>query len=290
MTETATLERDGTTVTIPLLEGGSGAALVARDTGKPDVEIHSTGHEDPYFNDVWSGVQTFSIVGRFFRASAYSDAIALADMLKNHGQGSPITLGLSIDGYADDMSVVPAGNQQQAVSLTYPAGHTDWATVELSLTRVAEYQGSNSVPSDLLSSTPTASGTGPITLSDGSELVTFETDVDVERIVGRPNSTISRRPNQAFPTYIDKIKSAYDVFELELTYTEDSASTVRTLNDMLATPLVRDALTLDFGGLFGMGSFSVVPTGSQAGRDVAPSGHAGVRFVPTLSLRRVNPP
>jgi len=47
------------------------------------------------------------------------------------------------------------------------------------------------------------------------------------------------------------------------------------------------SLTLDFQGLFGLGSFNVIPDGSQAFRYQRVAGQKDVENAPTLSLRRV---
>lgn len=287
MTKYATLSRNGTTIDVPLLESGSGNPLVARDIGKPHLQVRGTGAADPFFNDDYSGLVNYAIVGRFFGSNAYDNAIDLADMIKNHGEGSPITLNLPGTRYDNDISVVPAGEQDQGVNLVYNPGHKDWVTVDLTLTRVSAYFGADSVNSDLQSTTPTATGTGPISLSDGSQSVSFENDITVERSTGRPNSTLSRRTNESYPAYQDKQKMAHDEIELSVTFKDNNVTKINKLNDIVSSRLRRTPLTLDFGGLYNIGSMKVAPTGSRAIRDTNPSAHESVSIVPTLTLRRV---
>jgi hypothetical protein len=282
----ATLSRDGTSVTVPLVDSGSGAPLVSRDIGKPHLALRNTGEPDPYFTDEYSGLEQYTLTGRFYDNSAYTDAITLADLIKNHGQGNPITLDLSVDAYESGIKVVPAAEQESAVSLTYAAGDP-WVTVDINLTRVSAWQGSDNIDDDFLSTTPTASGTGPIQVSDGTTTVDMVDDVNVERTVGRPNSTLSRRTDKAFPQYIDRVKTAYDAFGFDFQITESNVTRVRELNSLLSQKRGSNPLTLDFNGLYGLGEFSVMPVGARMQRDAAPAGYEGVSLVPSLTLRRV---
>jgi len=283
----ATLSRGGTTVNVPLVQG-SQSPLLSRTTGKPHLTIRTTGAADPYFNDNYSGIQSFNLVGRFAGSAAFDDAITLADMLKNHGQGNPITFNVPLDEYDSDIKVVPAGEQQRAAAFNYLPGRKDYVTVDVNLTRVSEYRGADSVDADLLSNTPTAAGSGPIQLSDGTTTVDLVKGVEIERTVGRPNSTLNRTTAAQYPAYIDNIKTAYDYFDVRVTIKDDTtAQTVRDLNGLINQRLGRSPLSLDFNGLYGMGSFDVVPEGSDAQRDVRNAGSEGVSVVPSIGLRRV---
>lgn len=280
----ATLSRNGTTVTLPLLEESSGTSLIARDIGKPSTQVRETEHRDPIFTDVYSGIENYFMVGRFFRSSAHADAIELADLIKSHGSGSAIDFSVPLARF-DDASVVPAGEQQEALTLTYDPGRKDWVQVQLSVSRISDYLGASDPPASQLASTPTAAGTGPIQLTDGSTTVNFENDIVVERTVGRPGGTLSRTTNAAYPRYQDRITAAYDVFSLEVVFNSSTESTVRDLNDLVGQRLTRTPLTLKFNGLYGMGDISTVPVGTQAARDVLLSGHEGVAQIPTVELR-----
>jgi hypothetical protein len=288
----ATISRDGTSVSLPLVDNSSGTPLVSRDIGKPHLAIRNVGAADPYMQDRYSALENYTLTGWLKSATAFDDAITLADLLKNHGQGSPITLDIPLDGYDDNIKVVPAAEQEQAVTLAYEPGDP-WVGVDLSLTRVSAYQGASSVDGNLISNTPTASGDGPIQLSDPGTSTTIDltNDIVVERTTGRPNSTLSRRTDKQYPQYIDKIKTAFDEFSISFQATEgDTIQTVRDLNDMILRKRGTQPLKLNFNGVYGMGEMSVAPVGSQAQRDTKPSGYEGISIVPTLSLRRVRTP
>jgi hypothetical protein len=181
-----------------------------------------------------------------------------------------------------DINVVPAAGQDQALSIEYNPGWKNYVIVDLSLTRISEIVGSYNQSA----STPTAAGTGPIQLSYNNTIDLVK-DVTVERTVGRPKSVVRKSPNKDDPYYIDKYKTAHDSFELSFEITENTITTVNNIVDMFRTQLARDALTLDFQGLFGMGSFDVVPFGSGALRTQRVSGEQGTNNVPTIQLRRV---
>ena len=131
---------------------------------------------------------------------------------------------------------------------------------------------------------------GSITLSRGATSVTLDTDLNLQRKVGRPNSELRPRPGE-LPNYIDKVRSASDVFELSGEFHFDgSEETARSLvEDVVRPPLGRGSLELSFDdGLFGLGTYEVVPDGSQAARISYTAGEKGVVRVGTLNLRVVN--
>ncbi|AHG00977.1 hypothetical protein HALLA_12150 [Halostagnicola larsenii XH-48] len=168
------------------------------------------------------------------------------------------------------------------MTIAYDVGQTNFVDCEVSLTRVNTTHGSGSQVAE----TPTATGNGPITLSYGSQSVEFRDDIVVDRSVGRPNSVV-RRTTFDFPNYEDKIKAAYDGFEIGVEFTDNAVSRATTLKSMVGQKLGRTSLTLDFNGIYGLGAFDVVPEGSQALRTVRASAEQGVIVVPTLKLRRV---
>lgn len=280
---TATLSRSGTSVTLPLLEEGAGAPVAAVDVGKPNAGANSKGTLDPRWKDHWSQLRTYTLRGRLTASNAYDTAITLADLLKSGGAGNPLELSVGLPEYPRSVDVAPAPQQDQALSLAYDPGNTDWVDVQLTLVRVGVTVGTG----DQQASTPTAVGSGPIELSDGTDTVAFTRDVSVERTIGRPNSVVRQRP-AAHPLFQDKRRRAYDAFELEAEFGDPS--TAATLRDMVAQRLGTDSLTLDFNGLYGLGSMAVVPEGSQALRLVRPSAEQGTVVVPTLTLRRVFDP
>lgn len=128
-----------------------------------------------------------------------------------------------------------------------------------------------------------------ITLDRNGTMVTLEDDLAVARQVGRPEADLRSKPSE-LPNYIDKRRSASDVFELSGEFLSDAAAEdARTLaEDILRPPLGRGSLTLAFDGLLGLGTYSVFPAGSRAGRVSYSAGETGVVRVDTLELRVVN--
>lgn len=237
---------------------------------------------NPRHLDNWSQLEQYNIMGRFYGSNVYQDAIQLADLLKSHSGGTPLTLEIPLDEYPDSIEVAPSAGSNQAASIVYNPGRRGWVEVDVGLTRVGNTQGSGSQAA----STPTASGSGPIQLSDGGATIDLSTGIEVERVVGRPNSQ-AKRSTGDYPNYIDKRKSAYEAFSLSLTFGSNTTQKVQRLRDMASRKLRRGAFTLDFNGLFGMGSFDVVPDGSGAIRHVRRSGYQGTTVIPTMNLRRV---
>jgi len=278
----ATLSRNGTSVDLPLVEDSSGAPVAIRGVGKPNLEIRDTGSVNPRFSDQWSGLDQYTLVGRFYGQDAHSDALTLADLAKTNDPDNPLLLNINSPEFDSDITVVPGAGQQGAVTLAYEPGVKNVVIADVSLTRVSDIQGSIQQQA----TTPTASGSGPIQISRGSTTVDLELDVTVDRSIGRPNDTTKRNVDTD-PYYIAKAKSAYDEFELSVTYTQDTISTINDLVDIFRPQLGRDSLTLDFNGLYGMGAMSVAPVGSEAIRFVRNSGTSGVSIVPKITLRRV---
>lgn len=278
-----TLSRSGTSVSIPVVDNSSGTPLISKDVGKPNLNIQETGAINPRHNDFWSGLEQYTILGRFTSSTAYDDAITLADLIKENSNGTPLDLNIPLNDFDDTIKVAPAAGQDQSLALNYPPGRRDSVEIDLGLTRVDPDRVEGY---DQPASTPTASGTGPIKITDGTTSVDLVQDVEVQRTVGRPNSTI-RRNQQQYPTVYDNHKTAHDEFELSLQFTDSAVSNMNDLVNLFNTKLERDSLDLDFQGLYGLGSFSVVPAGSQALRHTRPAGQKAVNLVPTIQLRRV---
>lgn len=278
-----TLSRGGTSVTLPVVDNSSGTPLLSVDVGKPNQDIRETGSINPRHIDQWSGLEQYTILGRFKNSSAHSNAITLADLIKSNSDGTPIDLSIPLNDFDDTIKVAPAAGQEESVAISYQPGRKNMVDIDLALTRVDQNNVSGYSQS---ASTPTAAGSGPIQITDGSTTVDLKEDINVNRSIGRPNSTI-RRNQDNFPTHIDNHKTAYDAFELSLQFTESAVTNITDLKDMFNQKLGRSTLTLDFNGLYGMGSFDVVPDGSQALRHTRPSGQKDVNLVPTIALRRV---
>lgn len=282
---TATIERGTTTIEITLLEEG-GSPLVSRDIGKPGQRMHETGGLDPRSNDQFAGTIQYNLVGRLVGPDAYQNAIELANLIKSHSNGSETILNIDMPEYDSDIEVVPAAGQEQAAAIAYNPGRRNWVDVDIGLTRVSQTQ-SGSVGSDQIEETPTATGNGPIELRYAGQSVSLTSDIVVERGVGRHNSDIEGQVPFDYPLWIDKQKSAYDAFELQLEFIENPVSKVDTLVDMFGQQLGRDAITLDFNGVYSLGEFNVVPSGSNALRHVKQAGENGVSHIPTINLRRI---
>lgn len=280
MTTTATFTRRNKSIDIPLSADSAGAPTIARDVGKPNQSFQTNGRNNPRSADFWSALENYTLFGYFTGSSAYSDAITLSNLIKS-GSGDNATLNIPLSAYPSTINCQPAAEQEQALQLVYPPGMKDRVEVQLSLTRVSETKGIG-----VSASTPTASGTGPIQLDDGTNTVTLETDTEVTRTVGRPNSPV-RRSTKQHPRYIEKRKSAYDAFEIAFEK-NGNASTITDLVGMFNTQLDRGTLTLDFQGQYGLGSFDVVPEGSNALRQVAPAGSPGQDLIPSINLRVVD--
>lgn len=281
---TATLTRGGTTVELVLLESG-GSPLVSVDAGKPTLQVHNTGALEPRTQDQFASLETYNVIGRFVSDTAYTDAINLCDMLKSHSQGDSLFLNIDMPEFDTDIQVAPAAGQDAAVSVAYNPGRRNWVDVDIGLTRISELQA-GSVGSEQDATTPTTTGSGPIQLSYAGTTVDLETDIAVERQVGRPRSDTRGEVPFKYPVYQDKQKTAHESFTLSLEFVQDNVTKVQNLVDMFTSQLGRNSMTLDFNGLYGMGAFNVVSDGSSALRHVRSAGEQGVTSVPTINLLR----
>lgn len=273
-------------ITFPVQDEG-GTPLVSRSFGKPhrDVYKNTSGVDPTPELDQYNGVENYAIQTQLWSGDAYATALKLADLVKSPVGETPITFEPGLAAYDSSIDVVPQAEEQQALTLTYPPGSVDRVQVDLGLTRVASVLGTDR---GIQAQTPRASGDGPITIQDGSTQLTLSTDVEVERTVGRPNSTLKRRPAQN-PEFIDKQKAAYDAFSLNLQFTDNPA---QQLDDALAIfrqRRGRSRPTLDFNGRFGMGQFKVQLDGSAGWRDVSNAGTGDVQTIPAINLRVVDP-
>jgi len=278
----ATISRGSTTVTLPLVSDSTGTPLAVRGLGKPNLNMQNTGGINPRFADQWSGLDSYTLTGRFVGESAYSDAIALADLVKTNGGGEPLILNIDSDEFDSNIEVAPAAGQQSALSLSYEPGTKDVVIIDVSFTRVQGTRGS--VVQEAV--TPTASGNGPITISANGQSVELNLDVTVDRGVGRPESSIRKSP-QSDPIYTDKAKTAHDEFELTAQVTQNTIPTINDLVDIFRPQLNRTPVTLNFNGLYGMGAMNVVPSGSEAIRFTRNAGQNGISIIPKITLRRV---
>ena len=288
MDVTITHKGRGDSLTFPVLTEG-GEPQFSVDFGKPELNIYEHGELQPRFNDTRSGIENYTIVAQLVGSSAYDDAILLADMIKSRtGPGEELTVELSGNGLTSaypisETIVAPAAEQERALELTYSPGRVNVVDVQLSLTRVDKVRGG----SNQEASTPTTTGSGPVQLTDGTNSVDMFEDIAITRTVGRPNSQIRSSPRE-HPNYIDQRKTAFDGFDIAFQMLDNGPNKAERLaRDLVQPQLLRDALTLDFQGLFNMGQFSVIPEGSQALRVQRIAGRKDVENAPTLNLRRV---
>jgi hypothetical protein len=276
-----TISRGSTSIDIPLLES-SGTPLFSTDFGKPFANIHeNSGSVNPRVQDRWSAQINHTIVGRFIQ-DADQKAIELADLIKGDPNGNTLELSTPFSDYPEPMKVAPQAGNAGALSIEYPKGFTDYATIQLQLTQIST---SINDPSRAVN-TPTASGTGPIELIANGNTVTLDTDVTVSRSVGRPNDSMTKSLND-LGRYIYKNKIAADRFSLSFQIAENIQSKLNTItNDIFRTPLGREGILLNFNGIFGLGEFRCFPEGSAPVRYQRRAGHGeGQINLPTIDLR-----
>lgn len=281
MTVTATLERNNVTVDLPILAEG-GDLAIARDFGKPNLRMQTNGRIDPRSMDQWAGQQSLNIYGQFIGESAYTGVRKLSNFIKSSTAGRDTTLSIPLDRYPDSMLVAPSAGQDVALSVEYPPGQRNWVPYELTLSRVSQIVGSGSMQAR----TPTAIGSGPVELSGPTNTIELTTDISFTREVGRPNSETTKSTN-SYPTYTEHQRSAFDAWSLGFEEIDNADQITQQMAQMFSQQLGRDSLTLDFNGIFGLGSFNVIPQGSQAMRQVESVGESGVMEFPTVNLRVV---
>jgi hypothetical protein len=259
----ATLSRGSESVSVPILDE-SGTPLISRSFGKPNLNIRSTGAPNPRAGqDVRSGSETLTITTRLYD---YETALDLADLVKAHSGGESAVLDIPHPAFEDSIKVFPAAGQEEALTLEYEPG-AGYVSVDLSLSRVTETFG---VDSAFRADTPraTASGTPTIFLSRGNDTLAFDTGVTIKRSLGRPDVDVSARTDTDYPVVIDKRSSSFDMFELTFESESNAAQRITTLRNLLRDRGGRTTFTLDFNGAYGMGAFTVMPSGSEALRNV----------------------
>jgi hypothetical protein len=270
-----TLSRGSTSLDLPIVKKG-GEVLFSTDFGKPFANIRDTGGSvNPRAEDRWSAQINHTINGRFDGSNAFGDARTLAELIKSDPGGNDLELTTGFAEFSDPLLVTPqAGNE----TVFFQLGLT-----EVSVTRTQP---------DRTFSTPTASGSGPIELKASGNTVTLDPNISVERSVGRPNDSATKTLNE-LGRYIYKHKVTYDQFSLSFEMTENLTTQLKTIADTIFKQrLGRDGITLDFNGLYGYGSFNVLPTGSAPIRTgSAPiryqrlAGRTGQVTLPTIDLR-----
>lgn len=274
-----TLTNGVDSVDIPLLDTG-GTPLFVASFGKPHQSVKGRGGTlDPRVFDRESGLVNYNITGRLFD---YGDAIRLADLIKSYDPENPLRLQNPLPEHPAETLVIPAAGNDAALTLEYPFGHTDYVNVRLVLTRVDEVRGSGQV----LSQTPTASGSGPVQIVTENRRLDIAENLSVVRSVGRPNDVTRKTPVSADPKVTMKRKVTYDAFEIGFELTDDGVSFMsKFTDDVFRQQYGRRGIGLDFNGVFGMGAFPVAPTGSGPLREVRTAGEQDIVVVPALDLR-----
>ncbi len=284
----ANLSRGGFDIDLPLI-GEPGEQVSNVTIGKPNQQIHNTGSLNPRFTDQRSGIREHQLLGRLTdssdsgdgRKQAYATAANLADLIKSGLNGSPITLNIPLDEYDSNLSVVPQAGQDAALTLEYEPGAPANVGVQLGLSQVDRVLGTV----NQTASTPTTTGSGPIQIIGPSSTIDVVQDVSISRQIGRPNSEIGTDTAE-LPYYTDRRKTAYDAFEIRF-QSSDPSGTVKDIADMFTNQLANNPLTLDFNGLYGLGSFSVTPQGSDGLRHIRTTGIEGEVVIPAANLRVV---
>lgn len=282
----ATVSVGNQSVEIQLIQEGQGNTFIS-DLGKPNTQLHQAGGRAfPIPQDNFSGLQNFTLSGRLVSDSAYSDAITLVDILESDLDGDELRVDTDLPEYDDNILVSLGAGQEGAGTITYEPGRINDVGVDLSLTRVSQIDGFG----DRSITTPTASGSGPVTLSAGGETVEIETDITVERSFGRPQDTIRKDPSNNFPYYINKQKTISETISLGFLLHENPVSDIDTIvSNIFTQQLGRQGVSLDFRGIYGLGEFSVYPVGSAPFRQARLTGREGEITVPTFDLARISP-
>jgi hypothetical protein len=275
-----TLSRGATSIDIPLVEE-SGEQLLSTTFGKPEVQVRQSGGTlNPRVQDQFSGLESFTLVGKLFD---YQTSHDLADLVKS-ASTDPLELSIPLDEYPDTVTVAPAAGQDTALGLNYPAGRKNLVDVDLNLTRVGDVVGIGSQQA----TTPTASGTGPVEVRVNGTTVELPTaGLSLERTVGRSNDAVRRVPSEPDPRYEVKAKVTSDVFTFSFETLENIPSTLNSLTDaVFRSQLGREGVTVDFNGVLGLGEIQAIPVGSGPFRQVHQSGQDWV-INPELSFRRI---
>jgi len=277
-----TLSRGSTSVDIPLVEE-SGEQLITKSLGLPNLRVAESGGTNfPRTQDNWSGLQNYSIVGRLFD---YSKAHTLADLIASADPSAPLELTPNLAEFDTTIEVAPSAGSDQALGLTFPPGKRDNVGVSIELTRVNTANGNVQTIT-----TPTASGSGPITITANSTTVSVPTTaLDIERSIGRPNDVV-RRSRGSNPNYIAKKKPVSDT--LSLSFQDIAGSTgffTDLTNAVFESTLGRNPIHINFNGVYGFGEFAVMPTGSAPFRHLRQAGDKAI-FSPSLEFTRVFDP
>ena len=248
--------------------------------GKPELEVRKSGGTlNPRINDRWSGLESYTLVGKLYDYQTTHD---LADLVKS-ASTTPLELEIPLEEYPDVVRVAPSAGSDSALSLSYPASKRNNVDVDLTLTRVGDVEGVGSQSA----STPTTTGTGPVEVRINGTTVELPTaGLSLERSVGRPNDAVRRVPSQSDPRYEVKTKVTNDVFTFAFETVENIPSTLNALTDnIFRSRLGRQGVVIDFNGVLGLGEIEGIPVGSSPFRQVHQAGQGWV-VNPVLEFRR----
>jgi hypothetical protein len=276
-----TLNRGVKSVDIPLVDTGNTPLFIA-DFGRPNQIIRDgMGTIDPAVNNQWSAMVNYNMVGKLFD---YDDAIDLADLIKTLEKDTDLTLEPNLPEYDEEITVAAQAGNTRALSLQYEPGYKDYVQVELGLTRY----GKSVNDKNAAFATPRETGNGPVTLTVAGETIELGTNLAVTRTIGRPNDVIRGTPSDTFPRFEGKRKSATDQFSISFETVNQGVEAITTLTQNLyKVDLGRNAIDLNFNGVYRMGTFKVIPEGSASFRQSRRAGERDVIMAPSLDLRVV---
>lgn len=284
---TASLSRDGTSVSFELAQSGGGTPTIVEAVSKPNQKFQPIARVDPRTSDFFQSVKTFILRGYIDGDTAYQDARVLAEeLIKPHSGGNDLTLDLSnADGFGS-YTVAPAG--ENAAEIEYLPGQRDWVPISLNLTQVDEtIGGSSSGVSGTSGAVPQGGGSVTLRNPDTGDSVDVLHDLTLTRTVGRSGTTV--RPDPSDVVYIDKIRPATDEWSLSGVLEGGQArSNSQTLIDILSSKLERDALKLEFNNnIYALSDKDVVPAGAEAGRRLIGASEPDMVRVNNITLRTV---
>lgn len=281
MTE-ITVTKGGNSVTFEIYEEPAGM-LFARDIGKPEARIYRVGREAPRTTDHRAPMESYLVVGQIVGSDAHDDARVLAeDIVGSHSGGNAATLDLSNVSGLESETVTFFG--EQALQLHYPPAQPDWVSLQMQASIVRDVIGGGSVPS----ASSSTSGSGPVTLTRGGDSITIVNNLDIERRVGLP-STTSRHDSGSDPYAVEPNRAPMRTWEITGMWNTNAATNQNTLVETILKPqLGYGSLTLDFNGIYGLGSYEVASPFAQSARVSWSAGEEGMVWINALKLLEVD--
>lgn len=261
----------------------AGSLMVARDAGKPQGKLYRTSAQAPTFSDHRAPLEGYTIVGQLVGEGAYEDARVLAeDIVRPAAGGASATLDLSDVSGLGAKQVGFVGDR--ALSLGYPSNQGEWVSLQLTAVVVDNTIGGTTQGPGGVGDT----GTGPVVISRDGASLSLAKNIDMERQVGRPETT-TRHDGDNDPYMVDRPRAFSDVFELSATWNVDAAAKQNQLVEQIVKPpLGFGSMTLNFNGLYGLGTYTVAPVDSRATRVSWSAGEQGMVRVESLKLMVVD--